>query len=412
MNNTINSIKYFKLYISILFIFSVFYLYGKYNVGNDSTVSEWLINYEGGFTKRGLIGQIAIHIGEFLNISLRQSILFFQIFSIGLYYLLLINFFKSVKFNKIILLSIFTPIFLLYPVAEIEVLGRKEIIIFSFYLIYLTLQNFRQKNYFRIFLLPLLMLVWEPVIFFFIFWLIVDYIEDAFEKNYKSLFRYLLTYMPAILIGVYIALNPISEIAHKNMAIFLKENFNENCYMSCALLLSKSSIYDQFKLNFDIFSFGIFLRYFLIILIGFGPLFILIKFSQFNKLNSKIFLSIIMLPIFVLFLMMSDWGRIVNIFYTFSIISFLYLYKKKLVLINNGILENFFVKIFNKKYIYAIFFIIFCFGWNPKTSLTGDIGTNPLWKIPYNASKKILGFDSLRLFQDNPFIKWHKKYIE
>tara|TARA_B100000212_G_scaffold103978_1_gene76867 strand:- start:731 stop:1279 length:549 start_codon:yes stop_codon:yes gene_type:complete len=182
--------------------------------------------------------------------------------------------------------------------------------------------------------------------------------------------------------------------------------------MSCALLLSKSSIYDQFKLNFDIFSFGIFLRYFLIILIGFGPLFILIKFSQFNKLNSKIFLFIIMLPIFVLFLMMSDWGRIVNIFYTFSIISFLYLYKKKLVLINNGILENFFVKIFNKKYIYAIFFIIFCFGWNPKTSLTGDIGTNPLWKIPYNASKKILGFDSLRLFQDNPFIKWHRKYIE
>ena len=412
MNNTINYIKYFKLYISILFIFSVFYLYGKYNVGNDSTVSEWLINYEGGFTKRGLIGQIAIHIGEFLNISLRQSILFFQISSIGLYYLLLINFFKSIKFNKIILLSIFTPIFLLYPVAEIEVLGRKEIIIFSFYLIYLTLQNFRQKNYFRIFLLPLLMLIWEPVVFFFIFWLIVDYIEDAFEKNYKSLFRYLLTYMPAILIGVYIALNPISEIAHKNMAIFLKENFNENCYMSCALLLSKSSIYDQFKLNFDVFSFEIFLRYFLIILIGFGPLFILIKFSQFNKLNSKMFLFIITLPIFVLFLMMSDWGRIVNIFYTFSIISFLYLYKKKLVLINNGILENFFVKIFNKKYIYAIFFIIFSFGWNPKTSLTGDVGTNPLWKIPYKASKKILGFDSLKLFQDNPFIKWHKKYIE
>ena len=412
MNNTINSIKYFKLYISILFIFSVFYLYGKYNVGNDSTVSEWLINYEGGFTKRGLIGQIAVQLSEFFNISLRQSILFFQIFSIGLYYLLLINFFKSVKFNKIILLSIFTPIFLLYPVAEIEVLGRKEIIIFSFYLIYLTLQNFRQKNYFRIFLLPLLMLVWEPVIFFFIFWLIVDYIEDAFEKNYKSLFKYLLTYIPAILIGAYIALNPISEIAHKNMAIFLKENFNENCYMSCALLLSKSSIYDQFKLNFDIFSFEIFLRYFLIILIGFGPLFILIKFSRFNKLNSKMFLSVIVLPIFILFLMMSDWGRIVNIFYTFSIISYLHLYKKKLVLINNEILENFFVKTFNKKYIYVIFFIIFCFGWNPKTSLTGDVGTNPLWKIPYNASKKILGFNSLRLFQDNPLIKWHKKYIE
>ena len=412
MIDTINSNKYFKLYILILFIFSVFYLYGKYNVGNDSTISEWLIIYEGGFTKRGLIGQIAISISELLNFSLRQSIFYFQIFSIGIYYLLLINFFKSVKFNKIILLSIFTPIFLLYPVAEIEVLGRKEIIIFSFYLIYLTLQNFNQKNYFRIFLLPLLMLIWEPVIFFFIFWLIVDYIEGVFEKDFKSIIKYLFTFVPAILIGVYIALNPISEADHKNMAIFLKENFNENCYMSCALLLSKSSIYDQFQANFNLFNFEIFFRYFLIILIGFGPLFILIKFSQFKKLSSKMFLFVILLPIFILFMMMSDWGRIVNIFYTFSIISFLYLYKKKLVLIDNGILENFFVKIFNKKYIYVIFFIIFCFGWNPKTSLTGDIGTNPLWKIPYNASKKILGFDSLRLFQDNPFIKLHKKYIE
>ena len=412
MSNTINSIKYFKLYISILFVFSVFYLHGKYNVGNDSTVSEWLINYEGGFTKRGLIGQITISISEFFNFSLRQSILFFQIFSIGIYYLLLINFFKSVKFNKIILLSIFTPIFLLYPVAEIEVLGRKEIIIFSFYLTYLTLQNFKQKKYFRIFLLPLLMLIWEPVVFFFIFWLIVDYIEGVFDKNYKSLIKYLFSFIPAILIGIYIVLNPISEIDHKNMAIFLKENFNENCYMSCALLLSKSSIYDQFQANFNLFNFQIFLRYFLIILIGFGPLFILIKFSQFRKLNNKMFLFLIAPPIFVLFMMMSDWGRIVNIFYTFSIISFLSLYKKKLVLINNEISRNFFVKILNKKNIYVFFFIIFCFGWNPKTSLTGDIGTNPLWKIPYNASKRILGFNSFRLFQDNTLMEWHRKYIE
>ena len=412
MNNTINANKYLKLYISILFIFSIFYLHEKYNVGNDSTISEWLINYEGGFTKRGLIGQIAIYISEFSNYSLRQSILFFQIFSIGIYYLLLINFFKSVKFNKIILLSIFTPIFLLYPVAEIEVLGRKEIIIFSFYLVYLALKNFRQRNYFRIFLLPLLMLVWEPVIFFFIFWLIVDYIEGIFEKNSKSLITYLLTFIPAILVGVYIALNPISEIDHKNMAIFLKENFNENCYMACALLLSKSTIYDQFTINFIIFTFEIFLRYFLIILIGFGPLFILIKFSQFKKLNYKISLFLVVPPMFVLFMMMSDWGRIVNIFYTFSIISFLYLYKKKLLILNNEILGNFFIKILNKKNIYIFFFIIFCFGWNPKTSLTGDIGTNPLWKIPYNASKRIIGFDSLRLFQDNPLIEWHKQNIE
>ena len=212
--------------------------------------------------------------------------------------------------------------------------------------------------------------------------------------------------------GIFIAINPISEIDHKEMATFLKENFNENCYMACALLLSKSTIYDQFTTNFKIFNFEIFFRYFLIILIGFGPLFILIKFSEFKKLNSKTFLLIIMIPIFVLFMMMSDWGRIVNIFYTFSIISYLYLYKKKFVIIRDEILRNFFIKILNRKYVFTIFFIIFCFGWNPKTSLTGDVATNPLWKIPYNASKRIFGFESLKLFQDNPLIKWHKENIE
>ena len=125
--------KYFNLYLIILFVFSLFYLQIKYNVGNDSTISEWLINYEGGFTKRGLIGQITIYLSFLFDINLRTSIFIFQILIIAIYYLLLSNFFKNLKINKIILLSIFTPIFILYPVAEIEVLARKEIFVFLFF---------------------------------------------------------------------------------------------------------------------------------------------------------------------------------------------------------------------------------------------------------------------------------------
>ena len=57
--------KYFSIYIISLISFAIFYLSQKYNVGNDSTISEWLINYEGGFTKRGIIGQICIYISSF-----------------------------------------------------------------------------------------------------------------------------------------------------------------------------------------------------------------------------------------------------------------------------------------------------------------------------------------------------------
>ena len=57
--------KYLITYLITLLIFSYFYLYIKHSIGNDSTISEWLINYEGGFTKRGLIGQLAISVGHY-----------------------------------------------------------------------------------------------------------------------------------------------------------------------------------------------------------------------------------------------------------------------------------------------------------------------------------------------------------
>ena len=65
--------KHINYYLSILFIFSVFYLFEKHTVGNDSTISEWLINYEGGFTKRGLIGQLCIFFSDFLDLKLKKT---------------------------------------------------------------------------------------------------------------------------------------------------------------------------------------------------------------------------------------------------------------------------------------------------------------------------------------------------
>ena len=42
------------------------------------------------------------------------------------------------------------------------------------------------------------------------------------------------------------------------MVSFLKQNYNETCYMSCALLKSKSSIYSQFQGNLNSCSFEVF----------------------------------------------------------------------------------------------------------------------------------------------------------
>jgi len=72
---------YIFTYLTILFFFSVFFLYQKHEVANDSTISEWLINYEGGFTKRGLIGQLSIYFSNFFTIKLREVIFILQVFN-------------------------------------------------------------------------------------------------------------------------------------------------------------------------------------------------------------------------------------------------------------------------------------------------------------------------------------------
>ena len=128
--------NYLILYLSFLFFISIFVLYTKHNVGNDSTISEWLINYSGGFTKRGIIGEISIFFSRIFDQNLRDVIYIFQLFIIAVYYILVYFYFKNLYSERYFLLSIFSPIFLIYPVAETEVLARKEVFIFALFLLH------------------------------------------------------------------------------------------------------------------------------------------------------------------------------------------------------------------------------------------------------------------------------------
>ena len=134
MNHSIELKKKLVIYILFIIFYAVFYLYLKHDVSNDSSISEWLINYQGGFTRRGFGGEIAIFFSNLFNLSLRQSIFFFQSFIHIFYLILVLRYFIDIKFNIIQVFSIFTPIFLLYPIAEIEVLGRKEMVLFLFFI--------------------------------------------------------------------------------------------------------------------------------------------------------------------------------------------------------------------------------------------------------------------------------------
>ena len=175
MENRFN--KYFKFYLSSLFFFSYIYLSSKHDVGNDSTISEWLINYTGGFTKRGLIGQISIFVANYFESNLRDVVLIFQVSLVGIYFFLIYKLTLNLKTNKIIIFSLYTPIFLLYPIAEIEVLARKEVFIFCIFIFYMFLNTAIFQNFYKLFFLPITVLIWEPVIFYFLFFLAADILK-------------------------------------------------------------------------------------------------------------------------------------------------------------------------------------------------------------------------------------------
>ena len=385
------------LYLGSLLLFSFFFLFIKYPVTNDSTISEWLINYEGGFTKRGIIGQIAIYLSRIFDSELRWVIYLLQSAFCTTYFVLLYNFFKNTNFDRISILAIFTPIFILYPIAEIEVLARKEIIIFSMFLGYLMVPrvNFF-KNFTLMIFFILSMLVWEPTIFFIPIIILFELIENKITKLNFSFFKLIFLLLPGILIGFYFAISPLTNDQHDIMRLVLKNEFNESCYMSCELLKTKSSIMQHFQ-QYVVYTYGTTLRYILIIVIGFFPLFILLKNSKLKNQNIFFLKSfknllypilICLTPVIILFAMGYDWGRWVNITYVFTVIFYFYFLKNNFIILNSS-LKNHFVTKLNKK-IFIVFFIIFCFGWNQKTAITGDVASFPGYRIPYKTLSFII----------------------
>ena len=224
---------------------------------------------------------------------------------------------------------------------------------------------------------------------------IYEIIDRKIEKLNFQFFKIFITFIPSLIITLIIVFNPLSKDEHETMAFVLKNEFNQSCYMSCALLLDKSTIIQQFEGNFGKYSLEVFIRYFLIFFIGFYPLNLLIKNSSLSNKNiivSYFFKTLLklfwicLLPVIVLFAMGYDWGRWVNITYVFLVLIYFKLLVDSQIKINFKNLEyTFLYKIKGKTYV--IFFIIFCFGWNPKTVITGDVASFPGYRIPHKVFK-------------------------
>jgi len=397
-----NENKFFFFYLLFLFFSASIFLFNKHTVGNDSTISEWLINYQGGFTRRGLLGDLAFNLALLFEAKIRFVIFLFQLFFYLTFVILTFNFIKDIKINFLSRLALYTPIFLLFPLGEIESLVRKETVIFIIFIIFLSLasKKYNEKycNNYIFFIFPVSFLIWEPVIFFFPFIFFILYLKNYKKTVAKTFFKTLIISIPSVIVFLMVILNPLSKVGHDKMCQELMSLFQEHCYMSLSLLGSKSTILQQFMTSYKI---EYIVRYILIIIVGFFPLFILSANSKLYKNKTNLFfefksfftpLIILLSPVPILFAAMYDWGRVVNIAYTFSIFTFFYLIKNDYFHLKEGHFYLSIKKIFNDKKYYYITFFIFCFCWNVKTVISDRVGSFPIYRIITKSIKILINY--------------------
>ena len=317
--------------IFILYIFSV--LEFKISLG-EYVLIENLINYQGGFVRRGLLGNIIFKLNYYTGVNHIKLIIF--IYS-GAYLIFMILFYKISnniwKINPYLFLFIsISPSTLFFPLFDFDALFRKEIFffIFFFYHVCIAQQTIQKKKSVKFYKKQFLLIIFPGLIisllihefqFFLIFFhifinlLILRYKDD--KKLYLSYFIFFLIFLFFLFpesLGTINKINYSLEkflpgISEKYTPVTILSG-NINLQLGQTLELFKNSNFSQlFQLLF-IFIFSI-LIYLLVFLI-------LIKKNALidNYQKNLIFLfNIISFFVLTLFIILSfDYGRLFYIF--------------------------------------------------------------------------------------------------
>lgn len=304
----------FFILIILIYIANLYHcakLYHGYVIG------DWLINFSGGFVRRGLSGYFTLKLSELSGIQAHFMVNFVQIFFYLLYMIILYFLLKGKKMDLWFIILLLSPVTLLFPVIDVAAVGRKEIILFSLFGLYLLCLQKGLQNYtfttvaFSIALL-IATLFHELVFFYIPYFLIAAFIHSAMNNRpfpYSSLFVVsgsLLAVIPLFLFGKSINGEVIcADLTAKGLNSKL-----------CSGILSGPNEYtigyilEQARWAHYYFNYGI------CIVLGIIP-FVFFIHSRKSKVVTvkKFLLAFLLLILFTipLFLLAFDWGRWIHI---------------------------------------------------------------------------------------------------
>ena len=397
----------FFLISILLYIFHLYLLTSEFPT--KYTYTEWLINYEGGFIKRGLTGQIAILISKFFALNLKYSILVIQITGYLIYFYIYYLFIKKINLNFFWYCILLSPLLFNYPLFELEALGRKDIFIISSFLIFCIIKHKSKISilfYFFIFF-TISTLIHEITIFYIFHYLYIIYLKILLldEKlNYKNIF-----FISILTLSLIFLIMHVSRSANIEQMINV---YNNELITTSSGSISwlKPSFEQILSSTIDQISIFSILRYIFIYFITLIPFILFIK----NKNNSLQFLNInlililsVMLTI-PMHLLIYDWGRIAYFYFNFLIIVFIFI-TSNFNCFNEVSLKEKIEKISTKSKIFIL--IICCFSFYPQITLKNDLSTIPYVKIIIKTSKNIIKITPLEIYFRNLQKKINSNFI-
>jgi len=369
--STTKKILSILIFASLIFEISRFYSF----VNNQSSWQYvgWLINYEGGLVRRGLIGHILFELHNLLYIDL--DILVFLFVSL-IYIFLSFCLFKSIKYiekSKLNIIIFLSPAFFIYPIMNSGIIGRKDVL-FIFFVSFLVF--YEKKLNIKLILATLLIGILTTTLshsgfIFYAPYLILLYFLIKQSRNLKINFLEISLILLTILFSlIFIQLFSGSEQIVENICFSVKEFVSKNCGKSDQILWLTKSLDDRF---FEKINMGnnYMVNYFIIYLSSIFISFSFISISLFNsKLNFNTSTNINFNPFYILLIIFTltlpvyvfgrDWGRYIYISY--SSIFFIYVYciknnlldfkKNNLILLNNL-----------SKFKFIILIVIYSFTW-------------------------------------------------
>ena len=368
----INKYQVIKIFFILILINYSFFSIRHSSRENPWIAGDWLINYEAGILRRGLSGEIILFLSNVTSINPIYLLIFFQISIFCLFLYFFTKILNKKKINFLFLFLLFSPVTIAFTFYDPLVIGRKEVIFYTFYTIYISIfLNNLKISVFKIIFYFLIgftfVLIHEIFIFFSLFFIFTKFF-NIYKKKIKIKINYFLDEFSLILgslIAVLILLffstnepNFQDLVCNRLLNNGLSSEICKGALTEIAFSKYINS-YKSFGLIEYILSYNYLNTYIIALLLFFFPLYVFLFIQKIDKEYIKLFsLFIIIQLIFLssIFIVVNDWGRYLN---TYLILI--------LVFISNFFLEKNLknIKKYNLKNLFLLFILfIYIFSWH------------------------------------------------